>query len=32
VFEISQGEFGAPLINGIATVDAAFEPGTVGTL
>jgi hypothetical protein len=32
VFEISQEEFGAPLINGIAPVDAAFEPGTVGSL
>jgi hypothetical protein len=32
VFEISQAEFGAPLINGIAPVEAAFEPGTVGTL
>ena len=32
VFEISQAEFGASLINGIAPVSAAFEPGTVGTL
>ncbi|MGX0889970.1 hypothetical protein AB7M22_001978 [Pseudomonas sp. ADAK2 TE3594] len=32
VFEISQAEFGAPLINGIEPVEAAFEPGTVGTL
>jgi hypothetical protein len=32
VFEISQAEFGAPLINGIASVEAAFEPDTVGTL
>lgn len=32
VFEISQAEFGAPLINGIAAVDAAFAPGTVRTL
>jgi hypothetical protein len=32
VFEISQAEFGAPLINGIKPVEAAFEPGTVGTL
>jgi hypothetical protein len=32
VFEISQAEFGAPLINGIALVDAVFVPGNVGTL
>jgi hypothetical protein len=32
VFEITQAEFGAPLINGIAPVAAAFEPGSVGTL
>ena len=32
VFEITQAEFGAPLINGIAPVPAAFELGTVGTL
>ncbi|MNY50390.1 hypothetical protein D3C86_1858900 [compost metagenome] len=32
VFEITQAEFGAPLINGIAPVAAAFAPGTVGTL
>jgi hypothetical protein len=32
VFEISQAEFGAPLINGIAPAESAFEPGTVGTL
>jgi len=31
-FEISQTEFGAPLINGIAPVGAVFEPGTIGTL
>jgi len=31
-FEISQSDFGAPLINGIAPVEAAFRPGTVGTL
>ena len=31
-FEISQAEFGAPLINGIAPVAAAFEPGDVRTL
>ncbi len=31
-FEISQAEFGAPLINGIAPVAAAFEPGSIGTL
>ena len=32
VFEISQAEFGAPLINGITPVEAVFEPGSVGTL
>ena len=32
VFEISQAEFGAPLVNGIAPVDAVFNPGTIGTL
>jgi len=32
VFEISQAEFGAPLINGIARVDGALAPGRVGTL
>ncbi|WP_029534143.1 AraD1 family protein [Pseudomonas asplenii] len=32
VFEISQAEFGAPLINGIAVVDAVLVPGTVGML
>ena len=31
-FEISQAEFGAPLINGIAPVDAVFNPGSIGTL
>ncbi|MES2869151.1 MAG: AraD1 family protein [Pseudomonadota bacterium] len=31
-FEISQAEFGAPLINGIAPIAAAFEPGDVRTL
>ncbi|MFO2466282.1 GguC family protein [Pseudomonas sp. 15FMM2] len=29
VFEISQAQFGAPLINGIDSVDAVFEPGNV---
>ncbi|SEI03771.1 GguC family protein [Pseudomonas fuscovaginae UPB0736] len=32
VFEISQADFGAPLINGIAVVDAVLVPGTVGML
>ncbi|QJI28975.1 FAH family protein [Pseudomonas sp. ADAK18] len=32
VFEISQAEFGAPLINGIARVDGVVAPGDVGTL
>ena len=32
VFEISQAEFGAPLINGIGSSDAAFEPGQVTPL
>lgn len=32
VFEISQAEFGAPLINGIASGDAELAPGRVGTL
>jgi hypothetical protein len=32
VFEISQAEFGAPLINSVGSVDAAFEPGNVITL
>ncbi|MGC6370900.1 AraD1 family protein [Pseudomonas sp. K2I15] len=32
VFEISQAEFGAPLINGIALVDGVVAPGGVGTL
>ncbi|KQB51858.1 FAH family protein [Pseudomonas endophytica] len=31
-FEISQTEFGAPLINGIEPVDAVFKPGAMGTL
>ena len=31
-FEISQAEFGAPLINGIQPVDAVFNPGAIGTL
>ncbi len=32
LFEISQAEFGAPLINGIEPVDAVFDPGAIGTL
>ena len=32
LFEISQAEFGAPLINGIEPVDAVFNPGAIGTL
>lgn len=32
IFEISQAEFGAPLVNGIVPVDAVFEPGSIGTL
>ncbi|WP_339450253.1 AraD1 family protein [Pseudomonas sp. EA_5y_Pfl2_R50] len=32
VFEISQAEFGAPLVNGIVPVPAAFEPDSIGTL
>ena len=32
LFEISQAEFGAPLINGIEPVDAVFNPGAMGTL
>ena len=32
VFEISQAEFGAPLINSVGSSDAAFEPGHVITL
>jgi len=32
VFEISQAEFGAPLINAVGNVDAVFEPGNVVTL
>ena len=31
-FEISQAEFGAPLINGITPVDGVFAPGGMGTL
>ncbi|POA21446.1 MULTISPECIES: AraD1 family protein [unclassified Pseudomonas] len=31
-FEISQAEFGAPLVNGIATAAAAFQPDSIGTL
>ncbi|MEB0080154.1 GguC family protein [Pseudomonas sp. CCI3.2] len=31
-FEISQADFGAPLINGIAPADAVFEPGQVKAL
>jgi hypothetical protein len=32
VFEISQAEFGAPLINGIAVVDSVVAPARVGIL
>jgi hypothetical protein len=32
VFEISQAEFGAPLVNGVGNSDAAFEPGQVTPL
>lgn len=32
VFEITQAEFGAPLRNGIASVQPAPQPGSVGTL
>jgi hypothetical protein len=32
VFEISQAEFGAPLINGIAVVDSVVAPAGVGIL
>ncbi|VVN16469.1 AraD1 family protein [Pseudomonas fluorescens] len=32
VFEISQAEFGAPLVNGIVPVPAAFVPDSIGTL
>ncbi|QXI27744.1 AraD1 family protein [Pseudomonas vanderleydeniana] len=32
VFEISQAEFGAPLINGIGVVDAVLVPGAIGVL
>ena len=31
-FEISQHEFGAPLINGIAPVEAVFQPGDITQL
>jgi len=31
-FEISQAEFGAPLVNGIAQAAAAFQPDSIGTL
>jgi hypothetical protein len=31
-FEISQAEFGAPLVNGIAPAAAAFQPDSIGTL
>ncbi|TNB95259.1 FAH family protein [Pseudomonas jessenii] len=31
-FEISQAEFGAPLVNGIASAAAAFQPDSIGTL
>jgi hypothetical protein len=31
-FEISQTEFGAPLVNGIAQTDAVFEPGGITQL
>ncbi|MGQ7863312.1 AraD1 family protein [Pseudomonas sp. 32A] len=32
VFEISQAEFGAPLINGIAVANGGAAPGDIGTL
>ena len=32
VFEISQAEFGAPLVNRVGSSDAVFEPGNVITL
>lgn len=32
VFEISQTEFGAPLVNSVGSADAAFQPGHVITL
>jgi len=32
VFEISQAEFGAPLVNSVGSADAAFQPGHVITL
>ncbi|WP_027613082.1 AraD1 family protein [Pseudomonas sp. URIL14HWK12:I6] len=31
-FEISQAEFGAPLVNGIAPAAAAYQPDSIGTL
>lgn len=31
-FEIRQAEFGAPLVNGIASAAAAFQPDSIGTL
>ncbi|WP_338802229.1 AraD1 family protein [Pseudomonas sp. RSB 5.4] len=31
-FEISQAEFGAPLVNGIAPAAAVFQPDSIGTL
>jgi len=31
-FEISQAEFGAPLVNGIVPAAAAFQPDSIGTL
>ncbi|QRK86466.1 FAH family protein [Pseudomonas granadensis] len=32
VFEISQAEFGEPLVNGIVPIDAVFAPDSIGTL
>ncbi|NVZ69691.1 AraD1 family protein [Pseudomonas costantinii] len=32
VFEISQAEFGAPLINAVGSADSVFDPGNVVTL
>lgn len=32
VFEISQAEFGAPLVNQVGSAEAAFAPGTVISL
>ncbi|QLG92700.1 FAH family protein [Pseudomonas yamanorum] len=32
VFEISQAEFGAPLVNAVGSAEAVFEPGNVVTL